>query len=214
MIDSNGQGATEAERELEVHRHLMRFGEAESRVAPVWSARDTNVAAVADHLARLWTMAGDDGPHVREKGLPHARASVLNLIVTVPDEPSAGRVVETMMGLGFRHPSRAIVLVASPGATGPTVDAAVSAHCHAAHEDEEQVCYEEVVLTVRPGFVTTKMTEGMRKAPFTTTPGKVANATVEAIASGKELIWAPRILRYVMWAMRFVPRPVFRRLKF
>lgn len=70
------------------------------------------------------------------------------------------------------------------------------------------------VLTVRPGFVTTKMTEGMRKAPFTTTPGKVAKATVEAIASGKELIWAPGILRYVMWMMRFVPRPVFRRLRF
>ncbi len=92
----------------------MRFGEAESRVAPVWSMRDTSVAAVADHLARLWTMAGDDGPRVTEKGMPHARASVLNLIVTVPDEPSAGRVVETMMGLGFRHPSRAIVLVANP----------------------------------------------------------------------------------------------------
>ena len=149
MIDSNGHGATEAERELEVHRHLMRFGEAESRVAPVWSMRDTSVSTVADHLARLWTMAGDDGPRVTEKGLPHARASVLNLIVTVPDEPSAGRVVETMMGLGFRHPSRAIVLVATPGGSGPTVDAAVSAHCHAVHQAEEQVCYEEVVLTVR-----------------------------------------------------------------
>jgi glucose-6-phosphate dehydrogenase assembly protein OpcA len=127
----------------------MRFGEAESRVAPVWSMRDTSVAVVADHLAQLWTMAGDDGPRVTEKGLPHARASVLNLIVTVPDEPSAGRVVETMMGLGFRHPSRAVVLVASPDAIGPTVDAAVSAHCHAVQQAEEQVCYEEVVLTVR-----------------------------------------------------------------
>jgi glucose-6-phosphate dehydrogenase assembly protein OpcA len=149
MADTNGQLASEAERELEVHRHLMRFGEAESRVAPVWSMRDTSVAVVADHLAQLWTMAGDDGPRVTEKGLPHARASVLNLIVTVPDEPSAGRVVETMMGLGFRHPSRAVVLVASPDAIGPTVDAAVSAHCHAVQQAEEQVCYEEVVLTVR-----------------------------------------------------------------
>ncbi|HEY8178768.1 MAG TPA: glucose-6-phosphate dehydrogenase assembly protein OpcA [Candidatus Limnocylindria bacterium] len=149
MSEGNGHAATEAERELEVHRHLMRFGEAESRVAPVWSMRDTSVSAVADHLARLWTMAGDEGLRVTEKGLPHARASVLNLIVTVPDEPSAGRVVETMMGLGFRHPSRAIVLVASPGGAGPTVDAAVSAHCHTPHQAEEQVCYEEVVLTVR-----------------------------------------------------------------
>jgi glucose-6-phosphate dehydrogenase assembly protein OpcA len=139
-----------AERELAVHRRLMRFGEAESRVAPVWSDRDTSVPQVAGHLASLWTLAGDDeGLRVTEKGLPHARASVLNLIVTVPGETTAERVVATMLGLGFRHPSRAIVLVASPNAEGPTLDAAVSAHCHATHGEGEQVCYEEVVLTVR-----------------------------------------------------------------
>lgn len=145
----NGRGPAEAaERELAVHRRLMRFGEAESRVAPVWSANDTSVPAVESHLASLWTLAGDDGATVTEKGLPHARASVLNLIVTVPDEPSADRVVATMLGLGFRHPSRAIVLVADPRAKGANLDASVSAHCHA-FQGNEQVCYEEVVLTVR-----------------------------------------------------------------
>jgi glucose-6-phosphate dehydrogenase assembly protein OpcA len=103
---------------------------------------------VESHLAHLWTLAGDDGATVTEKGLPHARASVLNLIVTVPDELAADRVVATMLGLGFRHPSRAIVLVARPHAAGPGLDAAVSAHCHA-FQGDEQVCYEEVVLTVR-----------------------------------------------------------------
>ena len=144
----NGHESSSAERELAVHRRLMRFGEAESRVAPVWAEAGTSVPAVESHLASLWTLAGDDGPMVTEKGLPHARASVLNLIVTVPDELSADRVVGTMLGLGFRHPSRAIVLVADPNAEGPSLDASVSAHCHAFHGDE-QVCYEEVVLTVR-----------------------------------------------------------------
>jgi glucose-6-phosphate dehydrogenase assembly protein OpcA len=145
----NGQvPSAAAERELAVHRRLMRFGEAESRVAPVWSATNTSVRAVESHLASLWTLAGDDGAMVTEKGLPHARASVLNLIVTVPDELSADRVVATMLGLGFRHPSRAIVLVANQDAGGASLDASVSAHCHAFH-GSEQVCYEEVVLTVR-----------------------------------------------------------------
>jgi glucose-6-phosphate dehydrogenase assembly protein OpcA len=139
-----------AEHELAVHRRLMRFGEHESRVAPVWSEQGTTVAAVGSHLARLWTLAADDGALVTEKGLPHARASVLNLIVTVPDVSSADRVVSTLLGLGFRHPSRAIVLVANPNAEGPWLDASVSAHCHAFQgNDSEQVCYEEVVLTVR-----------------------------------------------------------------
>jgi glucose-6-phosphate dehydrogenase assembly protein OpcA len=156
MSDENGGAAppsivrsAAAAHELAVHRRLMRFGDHESRVAPVWSEKDTTVAAVESHLASLWTLAGEDGARVTEKGLPHARASVLNLIVTVPDELSADRVVSTLLGLGFRHPSRAIVLVASPDADGPRLDASVSAHCHAVHDADEQVCYEEVVLTVR-----------------------------------------------------------------
>ena len=146
--EHNG-GIAAADRELAVHRHLMRFGEAESRVAPVWSAAGTAVRDVESHLARLWSAPLDGDQLVTEKGLPHARASVLNLIITVPDAVAAERVVQTLGGLGFRHPSRALVLVADPGATGQALDASVSAHCHPTNGDGEQVCYEEVVLTVR-----------------------------------------------------------------
>jgi decaprenylphospho-beta-D-erythro-pentofuranosid-2-ulose 2-reductase len=68
------------------------------------------------------------------------------------------------------------------------------------------------VLVVRPGFVHTKITAGMRPAPFATTPDAVARATVKAIADGRELIWVPGSLRYVMWAVRLLPRAVMRRL--
>lgn len=150
---SNGGAASAAEREIAVHRRLMRFGEAESRVAPVWVERNTTIPVVAGHLSRLWTLAGEEGSAVvTEKGLPHARASVLNLIVTVPDAEAAERVVATMLGLGFRHPSRAIVLVADPPAAETSIDASVSAHCHPANGGGaagDQVCYEEVILTVR-----------------------------------------------------------------
>src|SRR5688500_6929905 len=50
-------------------------------------------------------------PLITEKGRPHARATVLNLIVTVVDAAAADRVVHTLMGLGVRHPSRALVIV-------------------------------------------------------------------------------------------------------
>jgi glucose-6-phosphate dehydrogenase assembly protein OpcA len=150
--DEQGNGGRLAgERELAVHRHLMRFGEADSRVAPVWSAAGTDVSSVEAHLAHLWTAPSvDEDSTVTEKGLPHARASVLNLIVTVPDAPAAERVVQTLGGLGYRHPSRALVIVPAPDATGPMLDASVSAHCHATNGNgSDQVCYEEVVLTVR-----------------------------------------------------------------
>lgn len=138
-----------AERALELHRHLMRFGDAESSVAEPWIERDTTVAAVEGHLSRLWTASDAENKTVTEKGLPHARASVLNLIITVPDEEAAQRVVRTMQGLGFRHPSRAIILVADREADGAPLDAAITAHCHDNLFGGDQVCYEVVVLTVR-----------------------------------------------------------------
>lgn len=69
------------------------------------------------------------------------------------------------------------------------------------------------VLTVRPGFVETQMTAGLKRAPFSTTPEAVGAAIAGAVARGDELIWAPGRLRYVMMVMKLVPRPIFRRLK-
>lgn len=141
--------STAAKRALAVHRRLMRFGQAESTVAEPWVERGTSVQAIAAHLARLWTSPARGGDStVTEKGMAHARASVLNLIVMVPDEEAATRVVETMIGLGVRHPSRAIVLAADPTADGPTLSASITAHCNAAPEGAEPICFEVVVLSV------------------------------------------------------------------
>jgi glucose-6-phosphate dehydrogenase assembly protein OpcA len=131
----------------------MRFGEAESLATPMWEQPDTSVRAIAGHLASLWDVPVglDDGgdPLVTEKGLPHARASVLNLIVTVADEAAADRVVQALIGLGVQHPSRAIVLVPQHGSSGPPIDARISTHCNEASGGGDRVCYEEIVLTVR-----------------------------------------------------------------
>ena len=68
------------------------------------------------------------------------------------------------------------------------------------------------VLVVRPGFVHTRMTEGLEAAPLSTTPEKVAEVTVKALASGAELVWVPGPLRLVMAVLRHIPRQVFRKL--
>lgn len=68
------------------------------------------------------------------------------------------------------------------------------------------------VLVVRPGFVRTKMTEGLEPAPMSTTPDAVADAILRGLARDRGTIWVPPALRYVMSALRHVPRPVFRRL--
>jgi short-subunit dehydrogenase len=68
------------------------------------------------------------------------------------------------------------------------------------------------VLVVRPGFVSTRMTAGLKPPPFSTTPGAVAEATVQALAGRAHTIWVPGAIRYVFMVLRHLPRPVYRRL--
>jgi decaprenylphospho-beta-D-erythro-pentofuranosid-2-ulose 2-reductase len=68
------------------------------------------------------------------------------------------------------------------------------------------------VLVVRPGFVTTKMTAGLKPAPMSTTAEAVAEATAAGLASGAHTVWVPGRLRWVFAVLRHLPRAVFRRL--
>lgn len=68
------------------------------------------------------------------------------------------------------------------------------------------------VLIVRPGFVIGRMTEGMDPAPFSSTPAQVAEATAQALARGKAAVWVPWVIRPMIFATRFVPQAIWRRL--
>ena len=68
------------------------------------------------------------------------------------------------------------------------------------------------VLVVRPGFVRTRMTEGLAEAPMTVGPDDVAKVIVTALRKGRETVYAPGPLRFVMAGLKSLPRPVFRRL--
>lgn len=68
------------------------------------------------------------------------------------------------------------------------------------------------VLVVRPGFIRTRMTQGLRDAPFAADVPVVAEETERALRRGAEVVWAPGFLRYVMFVLRHLPRSVFRRL--
>lgn len=68
------------------------------------------------------------------------------------------------------------------------------------------------VVVVRPGFVHSRMTEGLEAAPLATTPEAVAAAVVDTVRGRGEQVWVPGALRGVMSGLRHLPRPVFRRL--
>jgi decaprenylphospho-beta-D-erythro-pentofuranosid-2-ulose 2-reductase len=68
------------------------------------------------------------------------------------------------------------------------------------------------VLVVRPGFVHSRMTRGLRAAPFAATPAEVARATVRGLRRGRRTVWVPSTLRLVFAVFRHLPGAVWRRL--
>jgi len=68
------------------------------------------------------------------------------------------------------------------------------------------------MMIVRPGFVHSAMTAGLKAAPFATTPEAVAAATAKGLRGKRRIVWAPGILRFVFMALRHTPGPVWRRL--
>lgn len=68
------------------------------------------------------------------------------------------------------------------------------------------------VLVVRPGFVRSKMTEGLKPAPLSVGPEDVAGAVVDGVRNRREIVWVPGPMRAVMSGLRHVPRPLFRKL--
>ena len=56
------------------------------------------------------------------------------------------------------------------------------------------------------------MTQGMKAAPLSVSADDVAEATVRGIARGRDVVWVPAAMRYVMAGLRHLPVAVFRRL--
>lgn len=69
-------------------------------------------------------------------------------------------------------------------------------------------------LLVKPGFVKTGMTAGMDPPPFAGEARPVAERVLRAIDRGDSVVYAPSIWRWVMLAIRFLPRFVMRRIGF
>ena len=69
-------------------------------------------------------------------------------------------------------------------------------------------------VCVKPGFVRTGMTEGLRPPPFAGEPDGVAAQVLRAIDRGKPVVYAPGIWALVMLVIRWLPRFVMRRIGF
>jgi NAD(P)-dependent dehydrogenase (short-subunit alcohol dehydrogenase family) len=69
-------------------------------------------------------------------------------------------------------------------------------------------------ICVKPGFVKTGMTEGLRPPPFAGEPDDVAALVCRALDAGTPVVYAPRMWALVMMVIRWLPRFVMRRIGF
>lgn len=70
------------------------------------------------------------------------------------------------------------------------------------------------VLCVKPGFVKTSMTSGLKPPPFAGEAGAVAKDVVRALDRRKAVVYTPGIWALVMWVIRSLPRSVMRKIGF
>ena len=69
------------------------------------------------------------------------------------------------------------------------------------------------VITIKPGFVATKMTAGMKLPPIVTAqPNEVAKAVFKAQREGRDIVYVRPIWRLIMLIIRLIPERLFKRL--
>ncbi|MEM9543488.1 MAG: SDR family oxidoreductase [Cyanobacteria bacterium P01_E01_bin.42] len=69
------------------------------------------------------------------------------------------------------------------------------------------------VVTIKPGYVATKMTEGMElPKPLTASPEQIAEAIFQAIEKQKNILYTLWMWQYIMLIIRSVPEFIFKKL--
>lgn len=69
------------------------------------------------------------------------------------------------------------------------------------------------VITVKPGFVDTRMVFGKGKLPLVASPEVVARDIYRGIQEHKDVVYVPWFWRYIMSVIRSIPEGIFKKLR-
>lgn len=68
------------------------------------------------------------------------------------------------------------------------------------------------VLTVKPGFLDTRMTFGTRSGPLVADPFRAGRTMIRRLKGRGDVIYLPWFWRWIMLVIRAIPEPLFKRL--
>lgn len=69
------------------------------------------------------------------------------------------------------------------------------------------------VITVKPGFVDTRMVFGKAKLPLVATPERVARDIYRAVKKRKNVVYVPWFWRWIMFMVGAIPEGIFKKLR-
>ena len=69
------------------------------------------------------------------------------------------------------------------------------------------------VITVKPGYVDTRMTYGRPGLFLVASPESVAKGIFRAIAKGKDVVYLPGFWRFIMLFVQSIPEAIFKRMR-
>ncbi len=68
------------------------------------------------------------------------------------------------------------------------------------------------VITIKPGFVDTPMTEGIDKGLLWAQPETIAEGIKKAVEKRKNVVYLPWFWKWIMLVIKIIPRMIFKRL--
>ncbi len=68
------------------------------------------------------------------------------------------------------------------------------------------------VVTIKPGFVDTKMTSHLKKNFLFANPASVGEKIYDAISAGKDVVYVPSFWSLIMWVIKHIPESIFKKL--
>lgn len=201
-------GASLSARGATVHTRLVDATD----TARVVAATREAIADGATTILCAWGILPDQPSYERD---PIQLTNLLDVNVV---GPQAALVAASQALMTNQRPGTLVVLSSSaavrPRAENYLYGASKAALDAFAMSLADRVRPHDVrVLVVRPGFVRTKMTVGLRAKPLATTPSRVARDVVRAwrTQTPSLVVYSPRVLRPIFALIPLLPRALYRR---
>ncbi|HEX8684908.1 MAG TPA: glucose-6-phosphate dehydrogenase assembly protein OpcA, partial [Pyrinomonadaceae bacterium] len=135
--------------------------ETQASTTQVSLARGIDAAKLERELNAMWaemSAPADGGAGGASQSAGVVRACVLNLVVYAEGAECRAQVDDLLAAVVERHPCRAIVLAAEPGAGGARLEAFVSTRCQLSARGRKRICGEQITIEAAGDAVRTAAT--------------------------------------------------------